>query len=275
MLATGAAIVLGCLHQRRIMPLRTILESLAQGSLGCMQAAAACAAAGVLVGIFALTGVGNNFVAAMTGLGGQFLLPVLIMVMLLTILMGFPLPTVPAYVITAMIGAPVIVKLAGIDVLPAHLFVMYFACVSTLTPPVALAAFAAAGIAGADPYKTSWAAVRLSIAAYVIPFVLIYNPALIGRGAYFQISGAAVSAIAAAYALAAFVNSSYPLLLRLIMAAIVLPIVWPNLWINALGIVLLVAADQLGRRLSGRISAAQSGAGVPQPAIDPAEPRPL
>lgn len=250
LLATAAAFVVDFIRNKRIMPLKLVLHSLEQGSLGTLQAAGACAAAGVLVGIFALTGVGNNFVAAMTAFGGSYLLPVLVLVMLLTILMGFPLPTVPAYVITAMIGAPLIIKLGGVSMLAAHLFVMYYACVSTLTPPVALAAFAAASIAGADPYKTSWASMRLSIAAYVVPFVIIYNPALIGHGSWYQLGGAVVSAIASAYALAAVVNSNYSWLFRGIIAVLVVPIVWPNLMVNAAGVVALIIVNQIARRLA-------------------------
>lgn len=255
LIATAAAIIVDFIRNRRIMPLKLVLNSLQQGSLGTLQAAGACAAAGVLVGVFALTGVGNNFVEAMTELGGHYLLPVLMLVMLLTILMGFPLPTVPAYVITAMIGAPLIVKLGGVALLPAHLFVMYYACVSTLTPPVALAAFAAASIAGSDPYKTSWLSMRLSIAAYVVPFVIIYNPALIGQGTWYQLAAAVVSAIASAYALAAVVNSNYPIAVRLFLAAVVVPIVWASLWVNALGLVLLAIGIQLGRWLTRANSA--------------------
>jgi len=250
LLATAAAVIVDFIRNKRIMPLRRVLDSLAQGSLGTLQAAGACAAAGVLVGVFALTGVGNNFVAAMTAFGGQFLLPVLVLVMLLTILMGFPLPTVPAYVVTAMIGAPLIIKLGGVSMLAAHLFVMYYACVSTLTPPVALAAFAAASIAGADPYKTSWASMRLSIAAYVVPFVIIYNPALIGQGSWYQLAGALVSAIASAYALAAVVNSHFSWLFRGIFAVLVVPIVWPNLMVNAAGVVALLIVDRIARSLA-------------------------
>jgi TRAP transporter 4TM/12TM fusion protein len=267
LLATAAAILVDLIRKRRIMPLKLVLNSLEQGSLGTLQAAGACAAAGVLVGIFGMTGLGNNFVAAMTGLGGHFLFPVLVLVMILTILMGFPLPTVPAYVITAMIGAPLIIKLGGVGMLAAHLFVMYYACVSTLTPPVALAAFAAASIAGADPYKTSWMAMRLSIAAYVVPFIIIYNPALIGHGAWYQIAGAIVSAIASAFALAAAVNSNYSAVLRLLMVVLVVPIAWPNLWINAAGVAALLIVSQIGRRIARNGSVPADGGGaVPNPA---------
>jgi TRAP-type uncharacterized transport system fused permease subunit len=162
---------------------------------------------------------------------------------------------VPAYVVTAMIGAPLIIKLGGVSMLAAHLFVMYYACVSTLTPPVALAAFAAASIAGADPYKTSWASMRLSIAAYVVPFVIVYNPALIGQGTWYQLAGALVSAVASAYALAAVVNSHFPWLFRGIIAVLVVPIVWPNLMVNAAGIVALLIVDRIARSLAPRAAA--------------------
>src|SRR5690606_35772004 len=154
-----------------------------------------CAAAGVLVGVFALTGLGNRFVMVATGLSGDFLIPAMLLVMFLTLLMGFPLRTVPAYVITGMIGAPVIVKLAGVEPLVAHLFVMYFAGVVSITPPVGLAAFSAASIAGSNLYRSAFTSMRLGRAADVIPFSFVFNNHLLGYGEWYEGAAAVVAAL--------------------------------------------------------------------------------
>lgn len=250
LLSILAAIVVDMIRKRRLLNLQMIWNGLARGSQLSIQAAAACAAAGVLVGVFGLTGLGNRFVMVATGLSGDFLIPAMIMVMLLTLMMGFPLPTVPAYVITGMIGAPVIVKLAGVEPLVAHLFVLYYACVSTITPPVGLAAFAAAGIAGADPYRTAFAAMRLGLAAYVIPFVFVFNQHLLGFGTWYEVSAAVVTALAASYALACSINSDYHKAMRLVIAAIAVPLIWPNLALNAAALIALIVLDYFGRKTS-------------------------
>jgi TRAP-type uncharacterized transport system fused permease subunit len=195
-----------------------IIAALKEGATGSIEAVAACACAGILVGVFALTGLGNRFVDLVLAYGQDHLVITLVIVMLVTILLGFPLPTVPAYILTAAVGAPVMVKL-GVPMLAAHLFIMYYACVSTLTPPVALAAFTAAGIAGADPNKTGWLATRLSIAAYIVPFVFIFNPSILWAGPWYDIVRSALMAFAAAYGLAGAANSNYSAVCRLVMFA--------------------------------------------------------
>ncbi len=246
----GAAIAVDMIRRRSFVRPSMIWKSLAAGSRNSMQAAAACAAAGVLVGVFALTGLGNRFVMVATGLSDAYLLPALIVVMVLTLLMGFPLPTVPAYVITGMIGAPVIVKLSGVEPLVAHMFVMYFACVSTVTPPVGLAAFAAASISGANPYRTGFTAMRLGMAAYIVPFVFIFNPHLLGFGTWWQVASALVMALGAGYALACAVNSDYHPGVRVAVALTAIPMLWPKVVVNVAGIAVLLVIAYFGRRTS-------------------------
>ena len=250
----GAAIVVDMIRRRRLPQPLMIWKALAAGSRNSMQAAAACAAAGVLVGVFVLTGLGNRFVMVATGWSGAYLVPALIVVMVLTLAMGFPLPTVPAYVITGMIGAPVIVKLSGVEPLVAHLFVMYFACVSTVTPPVGLAAFAAASISGANPYRTGFMAMRLCMAAYIIPYVFIFNTHLLGFGAWWQVTAALVMALAAGYALACAVNSNYHPAVRVAVALTAIPMLWPKVVVNVAGLVVLAVTAYFGRKTSASLA---------------------
>ena len=234
------ALAVDFIRRRRFMSRDTIEAALREGATGSLEAVAACACAGILVGVFILTGLGNRFVDLVLAYGQQYLVLTLIIVMLVTILLGFPLPTVPAYILTAAVGAPVMVKL-GVPMLAAHMFIMYYACVSTLTPPVALAAFTAAGIAGSDPNKTGWLATRLSIAAYIVPFVFIFNPAILWSGPWYDILRATVMACASAYGLAGAVNSNFNPFWRFSMFAAAIVVLHRDWAVNLAGIAVMIA----------------------------------
>lgn len=234
------ALAVDFIRRRRFMRWEAIRSALKEGATGSLEAVAACACAGILVGVFVLTGLGNRFVDLVLAYGQEYLVLTLIIVMLVTILLGFPLPTVPAYILTAAVGAPVMVKL-GVPMLAAHMFIMYYACVSTLTPPVALAAFTAAGIAGSDPNKTGWLATRLSIAAYIVPFVFIFNPAILWSGPWYDILRAAVMGFAGAYALAGAVNSNLNPFGRTILFAAAIAVLHRDWKVSLAGIAVMAA----------------------------------
>src|SRR5699024_10668078 len=125
---------------------------LEQGSKSALSVAAACAIVGIIIGVVSLTGLGVSFTTIMLDLTGGQLSLLLLLTMISCIILGMGLPTSAAYIMAATVAAPVLIE-SGISVLPAHLFVFYFATLSTLTPPVALASYAAAGIANAPPAK--------------------------------------------------------------------------------------------------------------------------
>lgn len=240
LVSVGLALAVDFIRRRRFMAWRDVARALAGGSTGAIEAAAACACAGLIIGVFSLTGVGNRFVDLVLAYGQNYLEVSLVVVMLVTILLGFPLPTVAAYIITAAVGAPVLVKL-GVPVLAAHMFIMYYACVSTLTPPIALAAFTAAGIAGSDPNRTSWIATRLSIAAYVVPFVFIYNPAILWEGPWYDIVRALLLCLLSGYGFAGATNSHYHPVARLMLFTCSIAVLAPNYMLNAAGVLALAA----------------------------------
>jgi len=235
----GVSLVVHSIRRRRLTALHDILKCLQEGAIGSVEAVAACACAGILVGVFSLTGVGNRFVDLVLAYGQSQLVLALIMTMIVTILLGFPLPTVAAYIITAAVGAPILIHL-GVPQLAAHMFIMYYACVSTLTPPVALAAFTAASIAGSDPNKTSWIATRLSVAAYIVPFAFIYNPAILWAGPWYDILRALVMCLFAGYAFAGTTNSNYGLLARVLMFFAAIAVLMPTISVNIAGVLLLM-----------------------------------
>lgn len=217
------ALAVDLIRRKKWMGWKEISKALQEGSIGTLEAAGACAAAGIIISVFTMTGLGNRFVDMILLYGKDSLFLCLFLVMFVCLLLGCPLPTVPAYILTAALGAPVLVNL-GVPALAAHMFVMYYACVSTITPPVAFTAYAAAGIAKSDPNETGWIATRLGIAAYIIPFAFIYNPAILWSGRWYEIVWATLMGLLCGYSLACGTNSNYHPLLRVavIVAAFVL-----------------------------------------------------
>ena len=220
---TVVALVVDLIRRKKLMGWKEIYTALQEGSIGTLEAAGACAAAGIIIDVFTMTGLGNRFVDVILLYGKDSLFLCLFLVMFVCLLLGCPLPTVPAYILTAALGAPVLVNL-GVPVLAAHLFIMYYACVSTITPPVAFTAYAAAGIAKSDPNETGWIATRLGVAAYIIPFAFVYNPAILASGRWYEILWATLMGLLCGYALACGINSNYRPFLRatVTVAALVL-----------------------------------------------------
>ncbi len=179
--------------------LRRILERAGRGAV---QVAAACAAAGVVVGVASLTGIGLRMSELIVTLSGGNLLAALVLTAMGSVVLGMGLPTTAAYVVLAALGAPALVEL-GVPLLAAHLFIFYFGAISNVTPPVSLAAFAAAGIAGAPPVRTAMAAAVLAGAGFLVPFMFVYGPALILDGTPVEIALTLVTGIAGVTALAA------------------------------------------------------------------------
>jgi TRAP transporter 4TM/12TM fusion protein/TRAP transporter TAXI family solute receptor len=179
--------------------IREIVERAGQGAV---QVAAACAAAGIVVGVASLTGIGLRMSELIITLSQGNLFGALLLTGLGSIVLGMGLPTTAAYVVLAALGAPALVQL-GVPLLAAHLFIFYFGCISNVTPPVSLAAFAAAGIAGSPPIRTAIYAATLAGAGFVVPFMFVYGPELLMVGSPAAIAVAALSATLGVVALAA------------------------------------------------------------------------
>jgi TRAP transporter 4TM/12TM fusion protein len=158
--------------------LKTLVEALEKGALSAVPVAAACAIIGIVIGITSLTGAALSMGSAVLKLSGGYLLTTLLLTMVVAIIMGMGLPSTAAYVLTSAVAAPALIKI-GVLPLAAHLFVFYFGILSTITPPVAVGAYAAAGIAGTNPNETGWTAVKLAIAGFIVPFCFVYSPGLL------------------------------------------------------------------------------------------------
>lgn len=153
-----------------------------------IQIIAVCACAGIIVGVISLTGVGARFSSVLLDLAGVSQLLALFFAMCIAILLGMGMPTTAAYAVAASVVAPGLVQL-GIPQLTAHFFVFYFAVVSAITPPVALASYAAAGISGANPMETSVASFKIGISAFIVPFMFFYNGNLLMQGPVVEVAG--------------------------------------------------------------------------------------
>lgn len=173
-----AVVVVSSFRRSSRMSLRDILEALELGARNTVSTAVACAAVGFIVGSVGLTGIGLLFTQSIIGLAGGMLLPALLLAAGCSLFLSFGLPTTSVYIITATLVAPSLVEL-GVAPLVAHLFCYYWGGVSAITPPVALAAYVGAGIANAPVMKTGFTAMRLGMAAYLVPFIFVYWPAMI------------------------------------------------------------------------------------------------
>jgi TRAP transporter 4TM/12TM fusion protein len=163
---------------RHTFTLGAIIEALEAGARNTLVVALACATAGIVIGTITLTGLGLAFTGVVLALSQNSLILALFLTMLAGILLGMGLPTTPAYIVQVALLVPALVKL-GVRVEAAHLFVLYFAVLSAITPPVAMAVYAANGISRGTLMDTSWAAVKLGLTGYIIPFMFVFAPSLL------------------------------------------------------------------------------------------------
>ncbi|WP_227935267.1 TRAP transporter permease [Alkalihalobacillus deserti] len=196
------AVPLVCLLRKETrMSLHDIKEAIVQGVKLSLVVAAACACAGVVIGVINMTGMGLRFSGILIELSGGHLFLLLLLTMIASVIMGMGLPPVASYIILAVLAAPAITQL-GVPSMAAHMFIFYYGVLSGITPPVAIAAYAASGIAKSNPMATSVTAVRLALVAFIVPFMFVYGPALIFQGSVVTIVLASVTALIGIYALA-------------------------------------------------------------------------
>ncbi|ANX13619.1 C4-dicarboxylate ABC transporter [Fictibacillus arsenicus] len=172
-----SAIAVGMFNKQTRMGPKLFVEALADGARTALGVAAATAAAGMIVGVVTVTGVGLKMANGLLELSGGYLIPTLILTMIASLVLGMGSPTTANYVITSTIAAPAIL-LFGVPDLSAHMFVFYFGIIADITPPVALAAFAAAGVSGGEPIRTGIISSKLAIAAFIIPYIFVISPQL-------------------------------------------------------------------------------------------------
>jgi TRAP transporter 4TM/12TM fusion protein len=241
--STVAVVILSFLRKETRMGFWTIVRALEEGAKNTLGVAAACACAGIVIGVINLTGLGLKFTSLVLFLAGESLIPALIMTMLAGIVLGMGMPTTPAYIVQAALLIPALIKL-GVMNIAAHMFVFYFSTISAITPPVAMAVYAAAGIGGAKLWPTGIWAMRVAAAGFIVPFMFVYGPSLLFIGSAFDIITSAISASFGVMALAAGMMGWFVKKVniweRIVLLVAAVLLIKPGIYSDAVGYVLLL-----------------------------------
>jgi len=232
------------------MGIMDIVKTMANGARGSMEIIATCAVAGVIVGVLSQTGLGQKFAMIIFNYSGGNLLLALIFTMVIAIILGMGMPTTAAYAIAASVLAPALVREFQVPPMAAHLFIFYYACLSALTPPVALASFAAAAIASARSWDVGVQGMRFALAGFLVPFMFIYGPAMVLEGSAWEIALSVVTGLLGTMALGASVQGwlliRASLVQRIILLIGALALIKPG-WLTdliGLGLLLIIAGSQ-------------------------------
>jgi TRAP transporter 4TM/12TM fusion protein len=242
MYSVAAIAILGMLrsYKGKRMRLRGLFASAWDAGLATTELVMIVAAAGFVIGILNKSGGGFALTLFLVQLGGGNLFLLLLIGAVICIVLGMGMPTTGVYVLLAALVAPALVE-AGIDKLPAHMFILYFGMMSMITPPIALAAFAAASLSRADPMQTGFAAMRMGWVAYVIPFLFVLSPSLLMQGEWWKITlnvaSASVGVYIASVAVIGFFTRPLSPALRILLAIGGLAAVFPDTAIGAGGLV--------------------------------------
>jgi len=178
-------VAVAALRRETRMGPQAIWHALRQGGCDAAMIAVAITGAGMIVAVIAQTALGLAFSSLFISLSGGSLLLTAVMVMIVDAILGAGIPTTPAYLLTVVVGGAAMMKL-GVDLLPAHLFAFYYGVLADITPPVAVAAYASAAIAGSEPMKTGFEAFKLAIGGFIVPFIFVYHPALVLQGPWHE-----------------------------------------------------------------------------------------
>jgi len=245
--AIAATIIVSYLRKETRMGPREFIGAMSEAARSSISIAAPCATAGIVIGIFGLTGLGLRLTSLLVHWAGGNHFLLLAFSAIIALVLGMGLPTSPAYIICAVVAAPAIINL-GFDPLAAHLFLFYFAVINCITPPVALAAYAAAGIAGADPLRTGVTATRLGIVSYFVPFIFVYNPVLLMNGPEWQILQAFLTALLGVAVLAMGIEGQFyfwkirwNIFQRVLFLSTFPLLLDPGLWTDLIGLAIVAA----------------------------------
>jgi len=246
------SIVCAMLRKNTRIGLLDIVKGLEQGARGVLGVLAATACAGIVIGVVTQTGLGLKMGSSLVDFAGGKLFLTLIFTMITSILLGMGVPTTANYVITSTIAAPALI-LMGVPILAAHMFAFYFGIIADVTPPVALAAFAGAGIAKANPLKAGVNASKLAVAAFLVPYIFVYNPSMLLIDAHpLQIAQIAVTSvigiIGVSSAVSGFLLTEETLLERLLFLFGGVMMVTPGSFTDLLGFAVLLAGVFIQRK---------------------------
>lgn len=226
------------------LTIKKLIKALEDGAKESIPIAVACAAAGLIVGSLALTGLGVKFSSSVITISQGSKIIALLMTMVASLILGMGMPATAVYILSASLLAPPLIKL-GIPPISAHFFIFYFSVISCITPPVALTAYAAAGLANTDPNKAGWTAFYYGILAYIIPFVFVYDSVLLWQGSAFEIllafGTALIGIIGIGIGLEGFLTKEISIINRLLFFACGMAALIPNVLLSVIGIAGMVA----------------------------------
>jgi TRAP transporter 4TM/12TM fusion protein len=233
---------------------RGVLDGLISGVYNSLQVAAACACAGIVIGIISLTGLGVDFTSFVVTLSQDTLLLALVLTAIAGIILGMGLPTTPAYIVQTALLIPALAKL-GVQVEAAHMFIFYFAILSAITPPVAITLYAANGLSGAGLWESGIAALKLAATGYIIPFMFVYGPAILLIGTWPEVvlacCTATIGVVCLASSLHGYLLRPSTILERMALFVAALVLIKPGL-----------QTDVTGLAIFGGIAALQAFAGA-------------
>ena len=240
-----SVLVCACFSKETRPTLKKVLKALERGSRSVVPIVSTCACAGIIVGVLSITGLGAKLSYSLIYLAHGNIYIGAVITALITILLGCGMPAAAVYVVLASILAPSLVKM-GAEPLAAHMFIFFFSCIGTITPPVAITSYTAAAIAGADANKTGWTAFRLGIVAFIIPFIFLTSPALIMIGTKSEIFIAMVTATLGVFclvgALEGYMIFRYGIISRIMLGVASICTIVPGLLTDLVGIILIISA---------------------------------
>lgn len=269
LLTIAIAVIVGLINNRKKFGIKQILGAMESGAKGAVGVACACACAGMIVGVVTLTGLGLRIAELIVTVAGGNLLLTLFFTMIASIILGMGLPTTAKYIVLATMAVPALIQLE-VNLMAAHLFILYFGVVADITPPVALASYAGAGIAGAKPMQTGFQAVKLALAAFIVPYLFAIDKSLImvdrieGSTIIFlpfiQAIPIIISAILGIVCLAAavegYLSTRTKIWERIPLAGAALLLLQPGLYTDAIGLAVLVAVYMLQRARKAKAAVA-------------------
>lgn len=238
------AIVSACLRKSTRITFKDFVNGMINGSKGILGVLIACATAGIIIGVVTKTGVGLKMATALLDLAGGHLMPAMVFTMITSLILGMGVPTTANYVITSTIAAPALIQM-DVPVLAAHMFVFYFGIVADITPPVALAAYAGAGISGGDPLRTGINASKLAIAAFIIPYIFVLSPEMLmidatPFGILFSCTTAILGMVGVAAAMGGYFTRRLNKIQRILLFVAGIGLIDPGLYTDIAGVVIMV-----------------------------------
>ena len=246
-------IIISMFTKRDKFSIQKIIAAASHGAKAAIPISTACASAGLVIAGIMTTGLAGKLNSIILNITAGYLLPTLLLVMIMCIILGMGMPVAAAYILTAMLAAPTLINL-GISEMSAHLFIVYFSIISAITPPVAVAAFAAAGIAKENPTRVGFEAIRIGAASLIIPFGFIFHASLLMDGTVIEIVYSVFIMMISLFALSSgiigYMNGMLKVYERILLVVSSSLIISANMFITILGIILLLFVYFLSKKAS-------------------------